>query len=73
MEERLRERLEIEPREEIVVYLAVAAVLVFLMALACSTRRRGDEPIGSRVCWASVLDAIFGGNRRDRILRPYRY
>lgn len=52
---------------------ASTAVVLFLLALACPRRSRAPEPLAAIAFVPALLDAIFGGNRRERLLYPYRF
>jgi len=72
----LRIRDDITSSAFIPIELVVAAAITFFGVVACTYMRRQRavvEPLGSLVFWPSVLDAIFGGNRRERVLYPHRF
>lgn len=60
---------------EFVDFIMYAGVL-FVIGLAWSRwwpARAADEPLAAVACVPTILDAIFGGNRRERTLYPHRF
>ena len=73
--EQLQRRYDLEQSAFTYIEATVLCALVVLFALIACWRRRDtrDESLGSILLVPSLLDAIFGGNRRDQVLHPHRY
>jgi len=54
---------------------ASTGIVLFLLSLTfcCPRRSRAPEPIAALAFVPALLDEFFGGNRRERLLYPYRF
>ena len=73
--EQIQRRHDLDESAFTVVEAAALGVLIVLFVLFACWQRRDtrDESLGSILLVPSLLDAIFGGDRRDRVLHPHRY
>lgn len=74
---RKEEELEALMYHHLILFSIIASIACLAIAIyGVQPRGRHEpvrEPIASLVCVPTVLDAIFGGNRRERVLRGERY
>lgn len=73
----LRLRDDIESSALLPVELLVIGVVTCIALVAytfmCRRRQQHHTTVAQLVLWPSILDAIDGGDRRERVLFPHRF
>jgi len=73
MRRRHDEELAAANEQLIVVGCVTLLVAIVVLILYARRQRSVDEPLGATLLVPSILDAVLGGNHRQRALEPYKY